>query len=135
MSREDSVTHQGNFETILLVEDDPLVREHAETVLRSLGYQVVTAGNGPEALQVAEQTPLIDLLFTDMVMPGGMTGRDLAERLMGDRPGLAVLYTSGYAENAFPSAERARESALLLNKPYRREELARKVREALIAPR
>jgi CheY-like chemotaxis protein len=125
------VTHQGNFETILLVEDDSLVREHAETLLRSLGYRVVTAGSGPEALQVAEQTPLIDLLFTDMVMPGGMTGRDLAERLAGDRPGLAVLYTSGYAESAFPSAERARESALLLNKPYRREELARKVQDAL----
>jgi CheY-like chemotaxis protein len=125
------VTHQGNFETILLVEDDPLVREHAEKLLRSFGYKVVTAGSGPEALQVAERTPLIDLLFTDMVMPGGMTGRDLAEHLAGDRPGLAVLYTSGYAESAFPSAERARESALLLSKPYRREELAQKVRAAL----
>lgn len=121
----------GGRETILLVEDDPLVREHAENLLESLGYSVISAGNGPEALRNIEPDVSVDLIFTDMVMPGGMTGRALAARLARSRPGIPVLYTSGYSENAYPASERAHEDIALLPKPYRRRELAAMIREAL----
>ena len=87
-------------ETILLVEDDALVRTYAAAQLRALGYRVVAAENAQRAIEAVEQGCVPDLLFTDMIMPGGMNGRDLAERLRRLRPGLKVLYTSGYAHGA-----------------------------------
>ena len=118
-------------ETVLLVEDDELVRKFAHRQLVALGYEVVQAPSGPVALQIIRSELAIDLLFTDVVMPGGMSGRDLADKARTLRPGLRVLYTSGYTEDAILHQGRLDPGVLLLNKPYRRIELARKIREAL----
>ncbi|WP_439578470.1 ATP-binding protein [Elioraea sp.] len=122
---------RGGNETILLVEDDALVREHVSGQLRSLGYRVLSAPDGPGALDVLEHDLSVDLLFTDVVMPGGMNGRELAALGQTCRPGLRVLYTSGYTENAIVHHGRLDPGVPLLNKPYRRDELAARVRSAL----
>ena len=90
----DEARHQ--HETILLVEDDEMVQEYARNQLNSMGYTVLSASNGPEALEILKGDQMIDLLFTDVIMPGGMSGRDLAEAAHRIRPELKVLYTSGY---------------------------------------
>jgi PAS domain S-box-containing protein len=121
----------GRGERILLVEDDDLVRAHAVQLLTSLGYGVVVASNGPEALaQLRENIPC-DLLFTDVIMPGGLTGPRLAEAAHVLRPGLPVLYTSGYTENAIIHHGRVDPGINLLHKPYRKAELAAKLRAVL----
>ncbi len=116
---------------ILLVEDDALVRGNAAEQLRSLGYDVVEARNGPEALAALERGEPVDLLFTDVVMPGGMNGRALAEAAQKLRPGLPVLYTSGYTENAIVHHGRLDRGVDLLAKPYRLQELAAKISAVL----
>jgi CheY-like chemotaxis protein len=118
-------------ERILLVEDDDLVREHALRLLQSMGYQVTAATNGPEALDLLRRGVPCDLLFTDVIMPGGMTGPKLAEAARSLRSGLRVLYTSGYTENAIVHHGRVDPGVNLLHKPYRRPELAAKIRAAL----
>ena len=87
-------------ETILLVEDDALVRSYATAQLGALGYKVVSAENARQAIEAIERGCAPDLLFTDMIMPGGMNGRELADQVLARRPGLKVLYTSGYAHGA-----------------------------------
>jgi len=124
---------QGGRGTILLVEDDESVRQYASTQLRFFGYTVIEAADGPAALALIEQHGEIDLLFTDVVMPGGMNGRALADAAQRLRPGLRVLYTSGYTDNAIVHHGRLGDDARLLAKPYRRSDLDRAVREALAA--
>jgi PAS domain S-box-containing protein len=124
----------GGSETVLVVEDDELVRRHAEIQLAALGYRVIVASNGPRAMAIVRQCKDIDLLFTDVVMPGGMNGRQLADAAQAIRPGLKVLYTSGYAENAIVHHGRLDPGVHLLGKPYRRSELAAKVRRVLESP-
>jgi len=124
---------RGDGETVLLVEDDEAVRHFARQQLTSLGYRVLEARTGPEALELVRAHGEIALLFTDIVMPGGMSGRELVEAARQVRPGLKVLYTSGYAENVIVHHGRLDPGMLLLSKPYRRADLARKVREALLA--
>ena len=126
---------RGN-ERILVVEDDDLVRRHVVTLLRALGYATITASDGREALSMIERVDEVkfDLLFTDVIMPGGMNGGQLAEHAIFLRPGLRVLYTSGYTENAVVHHGRLQAGIVLLNKPYRRADLARKIREVLDAP-
>jgi PAS domain S-box-containing protein len=119
-------------ETILLVEDDELVRRFAREQLSSLGYRVISQDNGARALEVLRGSQPVDLLFTDIVMPGGISGRQLADQARVLRPGLKVLYTSGYTENAIVHHGRLDPGVRLLSKPYRRAELARKVRDALL---
>jgi CheY-like chemotaxis protein len=121
----------GRGERILLVEDDDLVRVHAMQLLESLGYVVVAASNGPEALELLRKDIPCDLLFTDVIMPGGMTGPKLAEAAHALRPGLPVLYTSGYTENAIIHHGRVDPGVNLLHKPYRKPELAAKIRAVL----
>ncbi|HKZ09738.1 MAG TPA: PAS domain S-box protein [Rhodanobacteraceae bacterium] len=121
----------GRGERILLVEDDDLVRAHAVQLLTSLGYGVVAATNGPEALALLRENIPCDLLFTDVIMPGGLTGPKLAEAAHVLRPGLPVLYTSGYTENAIIHHGRVDPGINLLHKPYRKPELAAKLRAAL----
>jgi two-component system, cell cycle sensor histidine kinase and response regulator CckA len=118
-------------ETILLVEDDDSVRALACTILRKYGYDVLVAQSGGDALLLCEQHPgAIELLLTDMVMPR-MSGRQLAERLVGVRPEMKVVYMSGYADDAI-MRHGPRETAVdFVQKPIRPEALARKVREAL----
>ncbi|MDE2606480.1 MAG: PAS domain-containing protein [Burkholderiales bacterium] len=122
----------GGAETILLVEDDPLVRDFARTQLLSLGYTVLQAQDGAQAMQVLASPRRVDLLFTDVVMPG-MSGRELAERACRQRPGLRVLYASGYPEDTIVHRGRLDAGVQLLAKPYRRDELARRIRLALDA--
>jgi len=136
-SAETDLEHGGHegTETVLLVEDDVLVRRYVEAQLRGLGYRVLAAGSGPEALEVLRERGDIDLLFTDVVMPGGMSGRELAEAARALRPALKVLYTSGYTEDALVHHGRLDPGVHLLVKPYRRADLALRVREALAQER
>jgi CheY-like chemotaxis protein len=130
-------------ETILLVEDDSLVRGYAAAQLGALGYRVVTAENARQAIEAIERGCVPDLLFTDMIMPGGMNGRELAEHLLARRSGLKVLYTSGYAHDVIDGRPESPPQTShqvkhpvrhLLGKPYRRRDLATKVREVLDEP-
>jgi PAS domain S-box-containing protein len=125
----------GGTEKVLLVEDDQLVRDHVAAQLEALGYRVVGAASGPEALRHLRESDDFDLLFTDIVMPGGMNGRQLAEEAHLMKPGLPVLFTSGYTENAIVHHGRLDPGVHLLNKPYRRQELAAKVRQVLAGAR
>jgi PAS domain S-box-containing protein len=121
----------GGNERILVVEDDALVREHARAVLAALGYDVICAADARAALDILTEREDIDLLFTDVVMPGGIDGGELARRAQQLRPELPTLFTSGYAQGGRLQSIIDRPGAQLLNKPYRRDELARKIRSAL----
>ena len=118
----------GGSESILVVEDDMLVREHLISQLLGLGYKVVGVGSGPEAIETLTQTQSFDLLFTDIVMPDGMNGRELADIALKMRPEIKVLFTSGYTEQAIMHQGRLDPGVQLLSKPYRRKQLAEKVR-------
>lgn len=122
---------EGGKETILVVEDDKLVRAYVLTQLHSLGYVTLEAANASEALAIVASGKHFDLLFTDVIMPGTMNGRQLADELGKKRPGLKVLYTSGYTENAIIHHGRLDSGVLLLPKPYRKSDLARSIRTAL----
>ncbi|WP_297771023.1 CHASE domain-containing protein [uncultured Roseovarius sp.] len=122
---------KGGTEHILIAEDDDLVLEHLKNQLISLGYRVSAAMSGQEALEVLQAQDDIALLLTDIVMPGGMNGRELAEQALAARPSLKVLFTSGYTENAIVHQGRLDPGVALLSKPYTRLELATKVRNVL----
>ncbi|MDZ7645225.1 MAG: PAS domain-containing protein [Woeseiaceae bacterium] len=122
---------EGGEETILLVEDDAPVRQIAHRALASLGYRVIEAADGQEALRQLDANPDIDLLFTDLIMPGGLSGRELADEASRRRPGLKIVYTSGYTENAIVHHGRLDPGVILLTKPYRRADLAAILRRAL----
>ena len=128
----ESVT--GGTETVLVVEDDAGVRETAVELLKQLGYTVLKAGDATAALNVLDSGITIDLLFTDVVMPGSLRSTDLVRLARQKLPGLAVLYTSGYAENAIVHGGRLEAGVQLLGKPYSRDALARKVRQVLTGP-
>jgi PAS domain S-box-containing protein len=121
----------GGHETILVVEDDKLVRDSVLTQLRSLGYVTLEAANGAQALAVIEAGHPFDLLFTDVIMPGAMNGRQLANEVQKSKPGLKVLFTSGYTENAIMHHGRLDTGVLLLAKPYRKSDMAAMIRKAL----
>ena len=99
--------------------------------MQSLGYRPVGAANGPAALNLIDGGEKFDLLFTDVNMPGSMSGRELAEKVSKLRPGIKVLYTSGYTDNAIVHQGRLDPGVLLLTKPYRKSQLANMVRRAL----
>jgi CheY-like chemotaxis protein len=121
----------GGQETILVVEDDRLVRGYVLAQLHSLGYVTLEAANAAEALAIVAAGKPFDLLFTDVIMPGRMNGRQLADEVQRARPGLKVVYTSGYTENAIIHQGRLDSGVLLLAKPYRKFDLARILRKAL----
>ena len=121
--------HAG--ETILVVEDNPGVREYARNVLIELGYDVIDAGNADEAFTVLHTRRRIDLLFVDVVLPRPMNGRELAQKIRSLKPDLPVLFTTGYTRNAIVHEGRLDPDVQLINKPYTQQELARKVRELL----
>jgi signal transduction histidine kinase/CheY-like chemotaxis protein len=118
-------------ETILIAEDDALVRQYVVTQISRLGYDTLAASNAAEALAIIDGPERIDLLFTDVIMPGGMNGRQLATEAVKRRPQLKVLYTSGYTENAIVHHGQLDAGVLLLPKPYLSSELARMIRNAL----
>jgi PAS domain S-box-containing protein len=127
-----SVQRAGG-ETVLIVEDDKAVRAIATDILRGLGYQVQTASDGPTALGILQSSSSIDLLFTDLIMPNGMSGQDLLRAARELRPSLKALFTSGYSEPFLKDREGIDGNVPLLGKPYRRQKLAAAIRSALDA--
>jgi PAS domain S-box-containing protein len=125
------VPARGAGEIIMVVEDDALVRGFVIAQLQSLGYRTVAAADGRAALEYVESGQPFDLLFTDVVMPGGLTGRQLAVEVTRHQPGTKILYTSGYTENSIVHHGRLDQGVMLLSKPYRKSELASIIRLAL----
>jgi signal transduction histidine kinase/DNA-binding response OmpR family regulator len=131
LADETAAPVRGGTETVLVVEDDDAVRETAVNLLGDLGYRVLKAREAMGALSIVESGVPIDLLFTDVVMPGPLRSPELARKARERLPGLAVLFTSGYTENAIVHGGRLDRGVELLSKPYTREALARKVRHVL----
>ena len=121
-------------ETILVVEDQRDVGDLAEAILSDFGYTVLRAGNGPEAIDILERGTPIDLLFTDLIMPGGMNGVMLAREARRQRPRLKVLLTTGYAEASIERVDARGTEFDLIGKPYKRPDLAGRVRHVLDGP-
>ncbi|MDB6054035.1 MAG: hypothetical protein JWN25_1558, partial [Verrucomicrobiales bacterium] len=123
---------RGGNETILVVEDELPLRSLVKTILQKSGYRILEAGSGIEALQVWNaHGPEIDLVLTDMVMPDGLSGKDLAEKLRVFQPDLKVIFSSGYSLDVADGGELYREGYNLLSKPYHPATLSRVVRNAL----
>jgi PAS domain S-box-containing protein len=129
-SRAKDTARAIGAETILVVEDDEALRSYTTEILVELGYRVLAAHDGARALQVLDGNP-IDLLFTDVVMPGGMNGRQLADEAMRRRPGLKVLFTTGYTRNAIVHHGRLDAGVHMIGKPFSFSELGAKVRTLL----
>jgi len=125
------VEAEGGSETILVVEDDAQVRETVVELLTDMGYKVLKAPDAQSALAVVESGVQIDLLFTDVVMPGPLRSPDLARKARLVQPNIEVLFTSGYTENSIVHGGRLDAGVALLSKPYAREDLARKLRQML----
>lgn len=120
------MSDESDRRLVLLVEDDAAVRRIVLAQLRALGYAVAAVSDAPGALEVLDEGAQPDLLFTDIVLPGGMNGLDLAEAVAARRPGIRVLFTSGYGLFADEGAARRRH---ILQKPYLRRRLAEKLEE------
>ena len=118
-------------ETVLLVEDDPAVREYAINALEDLGYSVLATGSGTEAVKQFEDAPRVDVLFTDVVLGGEMSGRQLADQLRAINPRLLVIFTTGYTRNAIVHHGRLDPGVNLVNKPYTQRELAERFRKVI----
>jgi signal transduction histidine kinase/CheY-like chemotaxis protein len=136
-SAEEPAAETGSYagehsdQTILIVEDDPLVRQYVLAQIDRFGFHTLAAANAAEALAIIDGPERIDLLFTDVMLPGGVNGRQLATEAVKRRPQLKVLYTSGYAENALIHHGRLDAGVLLLPKPYVSADLARMLLTAL----
>ncbi len=128
---ETVATPEANGETILVVEDDPDVRTMTVALLKDIGYEIIEASDAESALKMLATSSRINMLFTDVVLPGDMNGPKLAAEIRRLRPGIAVLYTSGYTENAIVHQGQVDEGTDLLNKPFSRSDLARKIRTVL----
>jgi CheY-like chemotaxis protein len=124
-------TAANRSETVLVVEDNDDVRQYAQSALEELGYTVLQARDAAEALQIVENGARVDLLFTDVVLPGGMNGRQLSRQILQKRPTLPVLFTTGYTPNAIVHHGRLDPDVQLLSKPYTQSDLSRKVRAML----
>jgi two-component system, cell cycle sensor histidine kinase and response regulator CckA len=119
-------------ETVLIVEDEPVLRSMARDILEECGYRILEASSGKDALDLwNRRADEIDLVLTDMVMPDGVSGVDLAERLLVGRPGLRIVFTSGYTANEVNQEMLNRTGASFLSKPYTHAELAKAVRDCL----
>jgi PAS domain S-box-containing protein len=126
-----SVVHAGRGETVLIVEDDDRVRRLTARRLEDLGYRVLEAGHGAEALAVLAEVPDVEIVFSDLVMPGGMSGFDLARQVCARFPRVRVVLTSGYSAELMNPADISQLDLQVLRKPYRQAELARVFRAAL----
>jgi CheY-like chemotaxis protein len=124
----------GGDETILVVEDDAQVRETVVALLSELGYTVLKSSDATSALSILQSGVPIDLLFTDVVMPGTVKTTEMVRQARALQPAMKVLYTSGYTQNAIIHGGRLDAGVELLSKPYRREKLAGKVRQLLGTP-
>lgn len=128
---EDEPRPLRGSETILLVEDDELVRHQGKTILEGLGYQVITAASGFEALRITRERTDFDLLFSDVMMPGGVNGVQLADQIEQLRPGIPILLCSGYTESSILEDARVDGGRRILHKPYTRRQVGAKIRELL----
>ncbi len=128
-NRPDDPDHPGA--TILVTEDDQAVRRVAVKILEKLGYETLEARNGQEALEILDSRPDVSLLFTDVIMPGGMNGRQLAEAARRRRPDLKVLFSSGYSQTAIIRDGKLEDGVELIAKPYQNTELAQRVSQVL----
>ena len=128
---QSSIPEAASEETILVVEDDDDVRAYSVETLRELGYRVIEAHDGPSALRLLERQARVDLLFTDVVLPGGMTGAQVAAQARGAKPELKVLFTTGYARNAIVHHGRLDQGVQLITKPFSMSDLATRVRDVL----
>jgi PAS domain S-box-containing protein len=132
---ESTLPAEGSTEeTILVVEDDDDVRANSVESLREIGYRVIEAHDGPSALRLLERQMRVDLLFSDVVLPGGLTGAQVSAQARAIRPGLKVLFTTGYARNAIIHHGRLDKGVHLITKPFSLNDLAAKVRDVLDAP-
>jgi CheY-like chemotaxis protein len=122
---------EGGDQAILIVEDDVLVRRYVVSQVLSLGYRTLAAGNASEAMAIIDTSEEVDLLLTDVMMPGSMNGQQLAVEALKCRPSLKILYTSGYSGSAMIHDGHRDADVLLLAKPYRKVDLARMIRVAL----
>jgi CheY-like chemotaxis protein len=130
-AREDGSLRARAGETVLVVEDDELVRSTTVRLLSELGYRVLEAMDAPTAFAIVDGPDKIDLLFTDVVLPGRAGGRQLAEEAVRRRPGLRVLFTSGYTQNSIVHHGRLDAGVHLLSKPYKKDMLARTLRQVI----
>jgi signal transduction histidine kinase len=130
-SRRTNESIPTGSETVLVVEDDPLMRDHTVQLLQTLGYTVLSAANANAALEILRLQQPLDLLFSDVVMPGGMDGQHLAEEAVQLRPELKVLLSTGYSNILLGNPRNPGQAVPLIPKPYRRTELARKLRDVL----
>jgi CheY-like chemotaxis protein len=122
---------RGHGESVLVVEDEPAVRELVVSLLEELDYRVDGAGDGLEALAILDVTAHIDLLLSDVVLPGGISGVQLSREVKRRRPEMRILLMSGYAAGTLKKEGRLDPGVELLPKPFQQIDLARKVREAL----
>jgi signal transduction histidine kinase/CheY-like chemotaxis protein len=130
-AQQDATPRFAAGEVVLVVEDDDALRAHSTSILRELGYTVLAAANGAEALEIVAAQPRIDVLFTDIVLPGGMSGREVAEAAVSRLPDLKVLFTTGYTQNAVVHNGQLDPGVDLISKPFRYAELAAKLRQVL----
>ena len=129
---EESIgTPRGRGQSVLVVEDEPAVRKLVIKILKGLGYEVVAAEDGAQALSMLETLDTLDLLLSDVVLPGGLSGRELAREIAERRPEVKLLLMSGYAADVLLKEGDLSPGTDLLHKPFRRAELARRVRAAL----
>ena len=126
-----SAPYKVDHGAVLLVEDDPAVSRVAKLFLEGIGFRVIEAQSGPRALEIVRRGDPIDLLFTDVVLPDGMNGAEVARAARALRPGLKVLFASGYSEHALMHQGRLADGVVLLQKPYRKQELAEALRRVL----
>jgi CheY-like chemotaxis protein len=130
----DGTPASGHFvgtESILIVEDDDALRAYASDILHELGYRVFDAADGAAALKIVDTEPAIDLLLSDVIMPGGMNSRQLAEEAMNRQPGLKVLFMTGYTRNVIVHHGRLDAGVHMIGKPFSFRELAMRVRVRL----
>ncbi|WP_225421122.1 PAS domain-containing protein [Sphingomonas parva] len=121
----------GDGEVVLVIDDEPTVRMLVGEVLADAGFSAIEAGDGPSGLKILQSNARIDLLITDVGLPGGMNGRQVADAARALRPGLRILFITGYAENAVIGDGRLEPGMSIVTKPFQIEMLARKIREAL----
>jgi CheY-like chemotaxis protein len=127
----DEVDLRAHGERVLVVEDKRIVRKMANAILTRLGYAVLEAENGPKALELLQREPQVHLLLTDILLTGHLNGFELAKEATRRRPELKVLFMSGYAESGRPQHDDLGVRPLVIDKPFTKEALARKVRRAL----
>jgi CheY-like chemotaxis protein len=126
-----AATPTGDGEVVLVIDDEPTIRMLIAEVLAEAGYAVIEAPDGPAGLRVLESNARIDLLITDVGLPGGLNGRQVADAARVNRPNLKVLFITGYAENAAIGGGRLGERMFVLTKPFHMETLASRIKEII----